>query len=68
MKTPINDLNPNIAYLLSFLGILVDKAGGEIIIENLSDYANHDLRLGMKLDTKNDKVTLQLSGGIKSKK
>lgn len=63
MKTPINT-SPQISYLLSFLGILVDRAGGELVIENLSSYSNHNLQLGMKLDTENDRVTLSLSGGI----
>jgi hypothetical protein len=63
MNTPVNT-SPQISYLLSFLGVLVDRAGGELVIENLSEYASHNLQLGMKLDAEHDRVTLRLSGGI----
>ena len=63
MNKPANT-SPQIAYLLSFLGVLVDKAGGELVIENLSRYASHNLQLDMKLDAEHDKVTLTVSGGL----
>lgn len=50
--------SPQIYYLLSFLAILVHKAGGTLVIKNLRKYANSNLRLSMQLDAENDKVTL----------
>lgn len=47
-----------ISYLLSFLAILVDRAGGRLVIENLSHYSSSDLQLGMKLESENDRVIL----------
>lgn len=45
-------------YLVSFLGILVDRAGGELVIENLSEFSGNDVQLGMFLDKENDRVKL----------
>lgn len=45
-----------INYLLSFLAILVDRAGGKLVIENLSHYADSNLQLGMNLDAEKDQV------------
>lgn len=50
--------SPQISYLLSFLAILVHRAGGTLVVENLSSYAKSNLQLSMKLDSENDKVTL----------
>lgn len=47
-----------ISYLLSFLTILIHRAGGTLVIENLSNYAKSNLELGMKLDVENDRVVL----------
>lgn len=47
-----------ISYLLSFLAILVHRAGGQITIEHLSEFSASNLGLGMKLDVENDKVLL----------
>lgn len=47
-----------INYLLSFLAILVDRAGGKMVVENLSHYAESNLQLGMNLDFENDRVIL----------
>lgn len=55
-------MNENkVAYLLSFLAILVHRAGGQLVIENLSDYSKTDLSLGMDLDAANNKVTLTVT-------
>lgn len=53
----MNDMG-QINYLLSFLAILVDRAGGQLVIENLSQYASSNLQLGMKLESENDRVIL----------
>ncbi len=50
-----------VAYLLSFLAILVARAGGTLLIKGLSDYSNTNLQLRMNLDTNNDSVTLTVS-------
>ncbi len=47
-----------IAYMLSFLGILIDRAGGTLVITRLSEYANYEVGFTMKLDIKGDQVTL----------
>lgn len=47
-----------ISYLLSFLAILVHRAGGQLTIEHLSEFSSSNLGLGMKLDVENDKVLL----------
>lgn len=47
-------------YLLSFLAILVDRAGGALVIEELSKYAGNNLEILMDLDKENDKVTLRV--------
>ncbi len=54
----MNNNNAQISYLLSFLAILVHRAGGTLVIENLNEYASSDLQLSMKLDAENNKVTL----------
>ncbi len=48
-----------IAYMLSFLSILVVRNGGELVIEHLSEMAGTIGRLEMDIDTENDKVTLR---------
>jgi len=50
-----------ISYLLSFLAILVQRAGGQMTIEHLSEYSSSSLGLSMKLDVENDKVVLIVS-------
>ncbi len=47
-----------ISYLLSFLAILVQRAGGQMTIEHLSEFAASSLGLSMKLDVENDRVVL----------
>lgn len=56
MKDPTH--SEQVSYLLSFLAILVHRAGGTLVIENLSSYANSNLRLGMKIEINHDRVTL----------
>ena len=51
-------VNPKIAYLLSFLAILVAREGWKMIIPNLSEYAGKDIALAMEIDTELDQVTL----------
>lgn len=50
-----------ISYLLSFLAILVDRAGGKLVIDNLSHYSSGDLQLGMKLEIESDRVVLTVT-------
>lgn len=50
-----------ISYLLSFLAILVQRAGGQMTIERLSEFASSNLGLSMKLDIENDRVVLIVS-------
>ena len=50
-----------ISYLLSFLAILVQRAGGQMTIEHLSEFSSSALGLSMKLDVENDKVVLIVS-------
>lgn len=45
-------------YLISFLMILVDKAGGKIQIDNLSDYGHRAFTLGMDMPAGSNSVTL----------
>lgn len=47
-----------ISYLLSFLAILVQRAGGQMTIEHLSEFSSSGLALSMKLDVENDRVLL----------
>lgn len=54
-------LNKGIRYMMSFLGVLVQRAGGSIVIENLSEFAGRDLKLAYDLDVHNDKVTLTIT-------
>lgn len=55
------DNREQISYLLSFLAILVQRAGGRMTIEHLSEYSGSDLGLSMKLDVENDRVVLIVS-------
>jgi len=50
-----------IFYLLSFLAILVQRAGGQMTIEHLSEFSSSNLGLSMKLDVENDRVVLIVS-------
>jgi hypothetical protein len=45
-------------YLLSFLMILVERAGGRLTIDHLSDYAGREVLLSMALDREQDRVTI----------
>ncbi len=56
-----HNTSDEIRYLLSFLAILVDRAGGELTINRLSDYANLNFRLEMKMDKEKDNVILSVS-------
>lgn len=47
-----------IGYLLSFLLILVERAGGKLVVENLSEFAGSNLYLSMDLDVENDRVAI----------
>lgn len=51
--------NPNVAYMLSFLAILVADGGGEIVIEKLSTRSGSRINLTYVLDKANDRVTLK---------
>ena len=51
-------MSEQVQYLLSFLAVLVERAGGEIVIENLSRHSGSKLQLRMTLDKAGDKVTL----------
>lgn len=53
--------NEEAAYLLSFLAILIQRAGGVLVIENLSKEANSLTTIQMELDKENDRVTLRSS-------
>lgn len=55
-----NQPSPQVAYLLSFLAILVQRAGGKLVIEDLSLHAGSNLQLSMKMDVEGDKVTLSI--------
>ena len=46
---------------LSFLMALIDRAGGEIIIENLSEFAGKRLGITMKVEEENDRVILKVA-------
>lgn len=48
-----------VRYLLSFLMILVHREGGELTIENLSDFAGLQATLSMRLDKEKDRVILK---------
>lgn len=47
------------AYLMSFLMILVHRAGGEMTIEKLSEFSNRHILLGMEIFHDADKVVLK---------
>jgi hypothetical protein len=49
-----------VLYLVSFLSILVDRAGGFLVIENLSDYAEKNMQLEMDLRPSEDRVILRI--------
>jgi len=59
-RMPKQHLNQQgqIYYLLSFLTILVQRAGGQMTIEHLSEFSSSNLGLSMKLDVENDRVVL----------
>ena len=50
-----------VSYLLTFLAILVQRAGGQMTIEHLSEFSSSAMGLSMKLDVENDRVTLSSS-------
>jgi hypothetical protein len=52
------DQSAQISYLLSFLAILVHRAGGRLTIEKLSEFSASDMGISMKLDVENDRVLL----------
>ena len=41
-------MKENINHLLSFLAIIVDRNGGELKIDNLSEYANRNITIQAK--------------------
>ena len=45
--------------VLSLLSILVDKNGGKITIENLSQYNSRMMTVSIELDTAQDKATIK---------
>lgn len=49
----------NIRYMLSFLGIIVSRAGGKLAVENLGEAVGMDLSLEMDLDRENKRVVLR---------
>lgn len=54
----------SVMFLVSFLGILVHRAGGEMTIENLSQVAGTFFEVRMKLEHEQDRV--RLATGVKS--
>lgn len=57
--TEITNQADQVRYLLSFLAILVERQGGEIVLEDLDLAAGVDLALGYELDTEANRVTLR---------
>lgn len=49
------------AYFLSYLMIIVYRAGGRLKIDNLSDFSHRIMNLGMELDKENNSVVLTCS-------
>lgn len=56
-----------VRYLLSFLMILVHRAGGELSVEKLSEYAGREITLNMELQKDRDRVILKTIEPKKSK-
>lgn len=53
------ELPPKIASLLTYLAIIIDRNGGTLTVENLSQYAGTDVKLDTETDIKGDKVTIK---------
>lgn len=53
--------NHQISSALSFLMFLIYRAGGEIIIENLSEFAGMRLGITMKVEEENNRVVLKVA-------
>lgn len=51
--------NENISYLPSFLQILVIRNGGELVIENLSEFSGMVMEMKMDLQASQDRVVLK---------
>lgn len=52
---------------MNFLMMLVDRDGGEIIIENLSEFAGKRLGITLFVDEENDRVILKTAERVESK-
>lgn len=57
-----------ISYFLSFLTILVHRAGGRLEIKGLKQYSGTNLELGMEIDLPNDRVILTVKERVIEKK
>lgn len=55
----MDDKEAQMMYLLSFLQILIIRAGGELVIENLSEVAGSTMTLEMELQRDKDRVILR---------
>jgi len=49
----------NVRMLLSYLMIIVHRNGGEMTIENLSEFGGKNFNFGADLDAENDRVILR---------
>ena len=52
------EVGEEMSFLLSLLGILVDRAGGSMVVGNLSEYKGFSVRVNMCVDIEGDKVTV----------
>ena len=56
-----NKQNDDMTYLISFLMLLIIRAGGTMKIENLKDLAGKELAITMNLDKEKAEVTLTVT-------
>lgn len=54
-----NDIQPQLAYLISFIAILAKRAGGTLVIEGLKEFSGQQFQLDVKMDLDNDRVTIR---------
>ena len=48
-----------LCYAMSFLAILVDRAGGSVTIPKFSEYNGRNVLVGMEIDRNQDEVRLR---------
>lgn len=59
MKPQRSKHDEDVAYLLSFLQILVLRNGGEMVINNLSEFSGKSILLRMDVQSDKDRVILK---------